>query len=325
MTSTVHQIKVTLQGIEPAVWRRLHVPSGAPLSGLHAVIQVAMGWEDFHLYEFSVNYDRRYGSQAGPAHALSVAQALPSVGSTGGYVYDFGDYWVMHLDVEKIHRPAKSTAYPRCSAGSRAAPPEDCGGVEGYYQMLKVQRHRKGWRYQQLREAGLHKYDPKVFGKAGRDEINRFLSDDPKACRYHLPAPWHHAVEAPSVPRPGRPGGQDVYHQEPDPGAETIPAPYDSSEPSAVATDASAERLTPAVNALTADLPSIAAAADAVLAALDQVDEAREVLGAALRAEQKATGASANQLAERVRGAMSRPLVLKALREPGSQQPQSRQ
>lgn len=55
VAATVHQIRVTLQGMEPTVWRRLHVPSDVPLSGLHAVIQVAMGWEDFHLYEFSAN------------------------------------------------------------------------------------------------------------------------------------------------------------------------------------------------------------------------------------------------------------------------------
>lgn len=318
MASTVHQIKVTLQGIEPAVWRRLHVPSGIPLSGLHAVIQVVMGWEDFHLYEFSANHGSRYGSQATPARALSVAQALPRVGSTAGYVYDFGDYWVMHLDVEKIHRPAKNAAYPRCSAGSRAAPPEDCGGVEGYYQLLRIQRHRKGWRYQQLREEGLHKYDPKVFGKLERDEINRLLSDDPKACRYHLPAPWHHDVEDLTAPHPRRLGGQGVDHPEPGPGPQTLPAPRDSPEPPAPKVDAPDGPPAVPVNVLTSELPSIAEAADAVLAALDQVDEAREVLGAALRAEQKATGASANQLAERVRGAMSRPLVLKALQEPGS-------
>ena len=70
-----------------------------------------------------------------------------------------------------------------------------------------------------------------------------------------------------------------------------------------------------AVNALTASPPGVDEAAGAVLAALGAVEKAREVLGAALRAEQGRTGASANELAGRVRGAMSRPLVLKALRE----------
>ncbi|MEW2491900.1 hypothetical protein [Streptomyces sp. NPDC048411] len=61
--------------------------------------------------------------------------------------------------------------------------------------------------------------------------------------------------------------------------------------------------------------PSVTDAVDAVLDALDRVDEARSRLGAVLRAEQAKTGASANELAERVRGAMSRPLVLRALRQ----------
>ena len=47
--ATVHQLKVTLQGINPPIWRRIHLYSRTPLSGLHAVIQVAMGWDDSQL------------------------------------------------------------------------------------------------------------------------------------------------------------------------------------------------------------------------------------------------------------------------------------
>jgi hypothetical protein len=141
--ATVHQLKVTLQEISPPIWRRIHVYSHTPLSGLHAVIQVAMGWDDSHLWELGARWES-YGSQAGDPYEVSVADVLPRVGDGAGYVYDFGDHWVHHIVVEKIHRPAKNIRYPRCGAGNRACPPEDCGGPEGYYDLLRVKRHRKG-------------------------------------------------------------------------------------------------------------------------------------------------------------------------------------
>ncbi|MEU9480780.1 plasmid pRiA4b ORF-3 family protein [Streptomyces sp. NPDC048191] len=295
---TVHQLRVSMPDIEPVVWRRIHVYSHTPLSGLHAVIQVAMGWDDAHLYEFGARWES-YGHNGREPSAYTVAQMLPEVGSGAGYVYDFGDHWVHHITVEKIHRPAANTHYPRCSAGRRACPPEDCGGPLGYERTLRAIRARKGPRYRELREWGLHKYNPAHFD---RDEINRGLAD-PKSIGYPEPAPWQREVLDLSSRRyPGAPatGGQPVDHPQAEP--EEDPG---ESEPAVEV-----------VNGLTTESPppSITDAVDSVLDALDKVDKARALLGVALRAEQAKTGASANELAERVRGAMSRPLVLKALR-----------
>ncbi|MFG3207951.1 plasmid pRiA4b ORF-3 family protein [Streptomyces sp. NPDC048192] len=296
---SVHQIRVWMPEIEPVVWRRIHVYSHTTMYGLHAVIQVAMGWDDSHLWSFGARWDH-YGHNGEEASAYTVAQVLPEVGSSAGYVYDFGDHWVHHLEVEKIHRPAPKTQYPRCSAGRRACPPEDCGGPLGYERTLRAIRSRKGPRYRDLREWGLHKYNPAHFD---RDEVNRQLSDDPKQCRYQMPAPWQEDVLDLSSRRyPGQPDpptGQGVDHPEDEPEEEPAePEPADE-----------------VVNALTTEPPpSVTDAVDAVLDALDKVDQARARLGAALRAEQQKTGASANELAARVRGAMSRPLVLRALR-----------
>lgn len=290
---TVHQLKVSMPDIEPVVWRRIHVYSHIPLSGLHAVIQAAMGWDGSHLYEFGCQWER-YGSQHTPAQTVTVAQVLPEVGSGAGYVYDFGDLWVHHITVEKIHRPAPNTHYPRCSAGRRACPPEDCGGASGYYRTLHAIKARKGPRYRELREWGLHKYDPAAFD---RDEVNRGLAD-PQSIGYATPAPWEREVLDLSRPYPGAP---------PDVTGQAVDHPHGPGEQTEVQ-----QRATEAVNPLTT---ATDAAAQAVLDALDRVEENRFLLGAALRAEQKATGASANELAERVHGAMSRPLVLKALRQ----------
>ncbi|MBV6700222.1 plasmid pRiA4b ORF-3 family protein [Kitasatospora aureofaciens] len=289
---TVHQLKVTMPDIEPVVWRRIHVYSHTPLSGLHALIQATMGWDDAHLYQFGAKWEQ-YGHNGHPASAYTVAQLMPAVGDGAGYVYDFGDEWVHHIVVEKIHRPAPNTHYPRCSAGARACPPEDCGGPLGYERTLRAIRSRSGPRYRELREWGLHRYNPAMFD---RDEVNRGLAD-PKSIGYPLPAPWQQEVLDLSSPYLGAPAttGQAVDHQQVEPGEAA-----EDREPSKV------------VNPLTT---ATDAAAQGVLDALAKVDKARAVLGAALRAEKKATGTSANDLAERVHGAMSRPLVLKALRQ----------
>ncbi|MCQ8194641.1 plasmid pRiA4b ORF-3 family protein [Streptomyces rugosispiralis] len=295
---TVHQLRVSMPDIEPVVWRRIHIYSHTTMYGLHAVIQVAMGWDDAHLWEFGARWES-YGHNGREASAYTVAQVLPEVGSGAGYVYDFGDHWVHHLEVEKIHRPAPNTRYPRCSAGRRACPPEDCGGPLGYERTLRAIRARKGARYRELREWGLHKYNPAHFD---RDEVNRALAD-PQSVGYSEPAPWQRKVLDLSAYRyPGEPttGGKGVDHHPAEP--EEEPA---TPEPAAEV-----------VNTLTTEPPpSVTDAVDAVLDALDKVDEARARLGAALRAEQAKTGASANALAERVSGAMSRPLVLRALRQ----------
>jgi hypothetical protein len=288
----VHQLKVTMSDIEPVVWRRVHVYSETPLSGLHAVIQVAMGWDDAHLYQFGARWEE-YGHNGHPASAYTVAQLMPAVGDGAGYVYDFGDQWVHHIVVEKIHRPAPNIHYPRCSAGARACPPEDCGGPLGYERTLRAIRSRSGPRYRELREWGLHRYDPAKFD---REKVNRGLAD-PQSIGYPPPAPWQQGVLDLSSPYPGVPAttGQAVDHPEAELGGEA-----GAQEPGKV------------VNPLTT---ATDAAAQAVLDALAKVDTARAALGAALRTERRATGASANDLADRVHGAMSRPLVLKALRQ----------
>src|SRR5208282_4466239 len=65
------QVKFWLIGISPMVWRRVLVPSSFTLRELHGVIQVAMGWEGIHLYDFQLRA-ARYGS-------WEVAAASPDV------------------------------------------------------------------------------------------------------------------------------------------------------------------------------------------------------------------------------------------------------
>lgn len=189
---TVHQLRVTLDEVEPVVWRRVKVSSQTTLAQLHQVLQVAMGWQDLHLHAFHVGWDR-YGGMDGRGEDATLAQVLPQAGGVMGYQYDFGDDWQHVVEVEKVlTRVRAGTVLPCCTAGRRACPPEDVGGPPGYAAMLSALRSRKGWRYQQAREQlGRSRFDVEAFDLA---EVNAELAalaaaHPPACCEQRLPTP----------------------------------------------------------------------------------------------------------------------------------------
>ncbi|MEJ2856505.1 MULTISPECIES: plasmid pRiA4b ORF-3 family protein [unclassified Saccharothrix] len=121
-----------LEVANPPVWRRLEVPAGLSLGGLHEVVQAAMGWENAHLHEFAHRTGRYGVPDADLGHqdesAVAVSQVLAEVGDRIAYSYDFGDGWEHDITLKKIV-PAGD---PVCTAGEGACPPEDCGGPWGY-------------------------------------------------------------------------------------------------------------------------------------------------------------------------------------------------
>ena len=139
----VYQLKVTLQEIEPPIWRRFQVVGSATLADLHLVLQGVMGWENYHLYQFVIG-KRRYGvpdperPDIRDSAGVELSQVAPQRGSTLRYDYDFGDGWEHGLLVEEIAPRAVGKQYPRCVLGARACPPEDCGGTGGYAELLEV-------------------------------------------------------------------------------------------------------------------------------------------------------------------------------------------
>jgi hypothetical protein len=165
-----YQLTVTLEGVYPPAWRRVHVPAGISLTGLHDVVQVTMGWEGYHMWRFGMLAFGDVRGEHDPTTALDVVLRQP--GDRVGYVYDFGDLWVHHIELDKVITRSRAPL-PRCTAGKRACPPEDCGGPWGYEETLKALRARKGWRYQQARELSGTKFDPERFD---RDEVNTTLA-----------------------------------------------------------------------------------------------------------------------------------------------------
>ena len=141
---TLLQLKVTLRDIDPPIWRRLLVPCSVTLFRLHRLLQIAMGWEDYHLYAFNIA-GVEYGEPVPDwptdnksARRFRLEQVVFVQGQRFAYQYDFGDNWEHDILVEHILARAPGTRYPVCIDGSRACPPEDCGGPWGYAELLEI-------------------------------------------------------------------------------------------------------------------------------------------------------------------------------------------
>ncbi|NJM68340.1 MAG: tyrosine-type recombinase/integrase [Acaryochloris sp. RU_4_1] len=160
----VYQLKIKLLGVRPQVWRRIQVPETATLTQLHSVVQVVMGWEGYHLHEFSLSEDE----------TITLAKLLGNELFTFTYLYDFGDMWQHEITVEKRLASEPGKDYPVCLAGKRACPPEDCGGDWGYAHLLKVLKNRRHPEYRERKEWVGKRFDPEAFDL---EEVNQALRE----------------------------------------------------------------------------------------------------------------------------------------------------
>jgi hypothetical protein len=168
MARMIFQLKVTLDDVDPPVWRRLLIPGGFTLDRVHRAVQYAMGWRNYHLHQFEVD-----GTQYGvpdPDELLDVVDeldvrldALVGKGSTFRYTYDFGDWWEHQIVVEKVLPAAPDEVYPVCVAGERGCPPEDCGGPTGYAELLEALDDPRHPRHGAMVEWVDRSFDPEAF------------------------------------------------------------------------------------------------------------------------------------------------------------------
>jgi hypothetical protein len=179
----IYQIKVILLGMDPPIWRRLMVPADLTLEQLHHILQLAMGWEDCHMHEFRIG-QQRFGTPdpmekaLGRSHTASERTArlfsvLGRAGVKAVYTYDFGDSWEHQIVVEKRLAPEPGRAYPACLAGERHGPPEDCGGIPGFYNLLEAISDPEHEQHQELLDWLGGDFDPGAFSV---DEVNRRLA-----------------------------------------------------------------------------------------------------------------------------------------------------
>ena len=143
----IASLQIKLDEVEPTVMRRVEVPLTIRLDHLHLVLQAAMGWENYHLYEFRVR-DTRWGMPMpeldfgdGPLDAKKtrLVDVLQDFGvKSFKYVYDFGDDWRHSVRVGRTTDAVPGIAYPRLVEAVGRCPPEDVGGSWGYEEFLKV-------------------------------------------------------------------------------------------------------------------------------------------------------------------------------------------
>jgi hypothetical protein len=143
---SVYNLKITLLGIKPPIWRRIQVPSTMLLCCMHDAFQAVIGWTDSHLHQFEKD-GKYWGApetdESGDLELLDeskvpVGRVLKSEGDSMVYVYDFGDDWRHKVVLEKIVLVDAAVSKPVCLAGKRRCPPEDVGGPSGYQEFLEV-------------------------------------------------------------------------------------------------------------------------------------------------------------------------------------------
>jgi hypothetical protein len=180
----VVQLRVTLVDVEPPIWRRVEIESDATFWDLHVAIQDAMGWKDCHLHVFHVPRpggratdeigipQDEFGGEADritPGWNVPMAIYLNRAGDRAEYQYDFGDDWYPDVEIEARVPPEPGAAYPRCTDGARACPPEDCGGPGGYDELVAIMGDTRHARHREMKDwlGEVHgPFDPEAFAPA---------------------------------------------------------------------------------------------------------------------------------------------------------------
>lgn len=173
-----YRLRIALRGIQPPIWRRIRVPDTLPLSRLHDVIQTTFGWTDSHLHQFYIagaaygrplDFDQTVLDEAG----ITLAHAVGAAIKRFLYVYDFGDDWIHDVTVEKLIAGNSGDERPQCLGGRRRRPPEDCGGVARYGDLLRVLRAPGHSRDDPVPEPASRRFDPEEFDLGA---VNRVLA-----------------------------------------------------------------------------------------------------------------------------------------------------
>lgn len=172
------QLHIELKHLRPKVWRRVLVPETITLARLHQVIQALFQWSGAHLHEFDAGGER-YGiadpdydppGSIGSERTMLLNALTPS--RTIDYEYDFGDSWEYRVKVEKVFPPSE-LKLPMCIGGANATPPDDCGGVPGYADLVQAMADPDHPEHDETKEWIGGDWDPAVFDI---DKVNRRLA-----------------------------------------------------------------------------------------------------------------------------------------------------
>ena len=161
----LYQLKITLKWSKPPIWRRVVVRADMTLDRLHNVIQMVMGWTNSHLHQFIAGsgFARTFYGKPDPEVAemgsetlnekrYRIADLAPAAKRKFIYEYDFGDGWQHDVVAEKILPHDSAFKHPVCLAGENACPPEDCGGIGGYDNLLEIMADPKHPEHAEMKE-----------------------------------------------------------------------------------------------------------------------------------------------------------------------------
>ena len=180
LKNQVFQFKIELQEISPIIWRRILVPADYNFWDLHVAIQDSMGWKDYHLHHFEIrgkgkrkaanigipDFDRMEDlEEVYPGWEIPVFVYFNDLGLEAKYLYDYGDSWMHAVKLEGYLYQEKGIKYPICIGGERACPPEDCGGVSGYYNVLETLSDPTRDDYQDIKMWAGQDWNPEWFYK----------------------------------------------------------------------------------------------------------------------------------------------------------------
>jgi hypothetical protein len=169
---SIYQLRISLKGVRPTIWRRIQVSSVTKLEDLHLIFQVCMGWSNTHLFEFISDFNR-YGvpDEVGVTGVLKAANfrldnVLTKEKDSLLYLYDYGDSWEHIVELEKILPFEIGRQLPVCLEGKYACPPEDVGGPPGYYYFLQAIGDSSHPEYEEMRRWIYSDFDQEEFNLA---------------------------------------------------------------------------------------------------------------------------------------------------------------
>ena len=184
---SIYQFKIELDGIKPKIYRTILVEDDRTFFEFHHILQITMGWENYHLFQFIAGdyiiSDPDLIEDDGVLNSkdIKLKQLFHEVGDKVKYEYDFGDGWIHKIKVEKIIPFELNMSYPNCIRGKGGCPPEDCGGPWGYENLMEVMADKKHPEYNDMKNwLGGHfdseEFDSKIVNEH-LETLDEFIED----------------------------------------------------------------------------------------------------------------------------------------------------
>ncbi len=171
----IARLRVEIDEVTPTVVRRVEVPLDIRLDDLHFVLQIAIGWQNGHPFEFRVegiSEDKRWGladrsdpQSPLPAETATLAELLAYGRKVFRYDFTFGEDWTHTVELEAIASAAADMQYPRLISAKNHCPPADIGGPMGYETYLRAVADPLHLNHESMREWEPD-FDPRVVDEA---------------------------------------------------------------------------------------------------------------------------------------------------------------